>query len=72
MDATLSSDTNPTIRSVPVQDVDTGLVSRVLEPIWTVKPETASRLCGRIEAILNWSTVRGYCSADNHSESKAS
>ncbi|MEQ9248837.1 MAG: Arm DNA-binding domain-containing protein, partial [Nitratireductor sp.] len=40
--------------------VDTGMVLEALEPIWTVKPETASRVRGRIEAILDWATARGY------------
>jgi hypothetical protein len=33
---------------------------KILEPIWRTKPETASRLRGRIEAVLDWVTVRGY------------
>ena len=38
---------------------------RVLEPIWTTKSETASRVRGRIEAILDWAKVRGYRDGDN-------
>ena len=45
--------------------VDTGMVLEALEPIWTVKPETASRVRGRIEAILDWATARGYRVGDN-------
>lgn len=37
----------------------------MLEPIWPTKPETASRLRGRIEAVLDWATVRGYRTGDN-------
>jgi integrase len=37
----------------------------VLEPIWSKKPETASRVRGRIEAILDWATVRGYRQGEN-------
>ena len=33
---------------------------KVLEPIWTTKPETASRVRGRIEVILDWAKARGY------------
>jgi integrase len=40
-------------------------VLRVLEPIWTKKPETASRLRGRIERILDWARVMGYRSGEN-------
>ena len=38
---------------------------KVLESIWSSKPETASRLRGRIEAILGWASVRGYRTGDN-------
>src|SRR5581483_10876558 len=48
-----------------VRDVDTGLVLRVLEPIWVKKPETANRLRGRLERILDYGRVRGYRSGEN-------
>ena len=38
---------------------------RALDPIWKTKPETASRLRGRIEAILGWASVRGYRQGEN-------
>src|SRR5688572_30118962 len=44
---TLERYAGPVIGSLPVQEVETGLVLKVLEPIWTTKPETASRLRGR-------------------------
>jgi hypothetical protein len=53
------------IGSLPVQAVDTGLVLKVLEPIWTGKPETASRLRGRLESILNFAKERGYRDSEN-------
>jgi hypothetical protein len=40
-------------------------VLKALERIWTVKPETASRVRGRIESILNWARVRGYRTGEN-------
>ncbi len=55
----------PVLGRLPVHEIDTGLVLKVLEPIWTAKPETASRLRGRIEAVLAWATVRGYREGDN-------
>jgi integrase len=55
----------PVIGPLPVQDVDTGLVLKILEPIWSSKPETASRLRGRIENVLDWATARGYRSGEN-------
>jgi integrase len=38
---------------------------RAIEPIWATKPETASRVRGRIEGVLDWATVRGYRSGEN-------
>lgn len=55
----------PVFGALPVQAVDTGTVLKALEPIWTSKPETASRLRGRIEKILDWATVRTYRTGDN-------
>ncbi len=51
--------------SLSVQDIDTALVMKVLEPIWKTKTETASRLRGRIEAVLDWATARGYRTGEN-------
>jgi integrase len=45
--------------------IDTAHVMKVLEPIWLTKPETASRLRGRIEAVLGWCTVSGYRKGEN-------
>jgi integrase len=45
--------------------VDVGLVMKAIEPIWTVKPETAGRVRGRIESILDWATTRGYRTGEN-------
>jgi len=36
-----------------------------LEPIWTTKPETAGRVRGRIESVLDWATARGYRQGEN-------
>lgn len=63
--ATLETYAYPVFGDLPVADVDTGLVLRVLEPIWTQKPETASRVRGRIEAVLDWARVRGYRTGEN-------
>ena len=38
---------------------------KVLEPIWTDKPNTAARVRARIERVLDWATVRGYRKGDN-------
>jgi integrase len=63
--ATLATYAEPIIGALSVQAIDTGLALKVLEPIWTAKPETASRLRGRMEAILDWAKVRGYRVGEN-------
>src|SRR6516225_3317486 len=64
-ETTLATYADPVIGALPVASIDTALVLRVLEPIWTAKPETASRLRGRIEAVLDWATARGYRQGEN-------
>jgi hypothetical protein len=44
---------------------DTGLVRKCLNPIWTTKTETASRLRQRIETVLDWAKVHGHRTGDN-------
>jgi hypothetical protein len=56
--ATLETCVYPVFGDLAVQVVDVGLVLKAIEPIWTVKPETASRVRGRIESILDWATAR--------------
>ncbi len=63
--ATLETYAMPTIGNLPVQSVDVAMVHKVLEPIWSSKTETASRVRGRIEAVLDWAKVRGYRQGDN-------
>jgi integrase len=63
--ATLVKFAYPVIGDVPLQLIDTILVMKVIEPIWSTIPETASRLRGRIESVLDWATVRGYRAGDN-------
>lgn len=62
---TLKQHVYPLIGKWPVADVDTAAVLRVVEPIWLTKNQTALRVRGRIEAILDWCTVRGYRKGDN-------
>jgi integrase len=49
-----------TIRKTPVDAIDTEAVLSVLKPLWTRAPETASRLRGRIEAVLDAAKARGF------------
>ena len=58
--ATLARYASPIFGKLVVADVDRGLVLRALDPIWAIKPETASRVRGRIELILDFAEARGY------------
>ena len=62
---TLATYASPVIGGVPVQDVDTALVLEILEPLWRTKTETASRVRGRIEAVLDWAKARGLRAGEN-------
>ena len=62
---TLATYAYPVIGKISVGDIETAHIMRVLEPIWTTKTETASRLRGRIESVLDWATVRGFRKGDN-------
>jgi integrase len=55
----------PVIGDLPVGEIDTGLVLKILEPIWTSKTETAGRVRGRLESVLDWAAARGYRSGEN-------
>jgi integrase len=50
----------PKLGDLPLPAIDTPAVLRVLEPIWTTKTETASRVRQRIEAVLDWAMVSGH------------
>ena len=62
---TLASYCYPVIGDLPVAQVETAHVLSILEPIWKAKPETASRLRGRMEIILDAAKARGYRQGEN-------
>lgn len=62
---TLATYASPIIGALPVADVDTDLVVKVLSPIWATKTETATRVRGRIESVLDWATVSRFRQGDN-------
>ena len=70
--STLQTYVHPVIGKLPVGDIDTALIVKVFtqrdpkgNPFWESKTETASRVRGRIEAILGWATTSGFRSGDN-------
>src|SRR5919201_5012352 len=64
-DETLTKYVYPILGELPVAIIDTALVLKVIKPLWTEIPETASRVRNRIERVLGWATVHGYRSGDN-------
>lgn len=69
---TIATYVSPIIGMLPVEQVDTGLVVKVLaqsddegNQFWQTKNETATRVRGRIESILGWATTSGFRSGDN-------
>jgi integrase len=63
--STLQTYVTPVFGKLPVQAVDVGLVTKVLQPLWSAKSETASRVRGRIERILDWAKVNGHRTGEN-------
>lgn len=63
--ATLAAYAFPIMGAIPVNLLDTGHVLAVLRPVWLAKSETASRLRGRIESVLDAATARGWRTGEN-------
>jgi integrase len=53
------------ISDLPVKDIDTDFVLRVLTPLWKTRTETAKRLRGRIERVLSWAKGRDLRTGEN-------
>jgi integrase len=62
---TLAAYAFPVFGKIAVADIDTPLVLKAIEPHWLVKNSTASRVRGRIEAVLDWAKIRGFRTGDN-------
>lgn len=62
---TLETYAFPIIGKVFVGSIEKEHILKILSPIWTTKTETASRLRGRIESVLDWATVSGYRKGEN-------
>ncbi|WP_263588636.1 tyrosine-type recombinase/integrase [Sphingopyxis sp. GC21] len=62
---TLDSYVYPVIGDLPVAEIETAHVLKIIEPIWRAKAETAARLRGRIETVLDSAKARGYRQGEN-------
>lgn len=63
--ATLRTYARPIVGSKPVNEIGTEDVLRILQPIWTAKPETAKRVQGRIENVLDYASAMKWRDANN-------
>jgi len=63
--ATLQTYAYPTLGCLPVDQITMERVLAVLEPIWTTKTETASRVRQRIETVMDWAKARKLFAGDN-------
>ncbi len=62
---TLETYASPVIGSLPVSKIELTHIIKILEPIWLEKTETAKRVRGRIENVLDWAAVSGYRTGEN-------
>ncbi len=62
---TLETYANPTIGKMHVAAIETSHIVSILEPLWQTKTETANRVRGRMESVLDWAKVRGYRIGEN-------
>ena len=62
---TLDQYVYPFIGELSIATIDTDLIIKCLQPIWTTKTETASRIRGRVERIFDWALARGFRTAPN-------
>jgi len=60
----------PVIGHIAVADIDTNHMLEILLPIWADKTETANRIRGRIESILDWAKVKKFRTGDNPAQWK--
>jgi integrase-like protein/Arm domain-containing DNA-binding protein len=61
----LATYASPIIGTIPVEDIGVPEITRILKPLWQTKVETAARLRGRIERVLDWARVHGLRAGEN-------
>jgi integrase len=55
----------PVVGGMAVADIDTGHVTKIVEPLWRDKPESGSRVRGRLETVLDYATVQQWRQGEN-------
>jgi integrase len=63
--STIQAYAYPVLKDMYVRSITVHDIHRVLEPIWSTKSETASRVRSRIERVMDWARVKGYCEGEN-------
>jgi integrase len=63
--STIETYAYPILKDMYVRDITVHDIHRALEPIWSLKSETANRVRSRIERIMDWARVKGYCTGEN-------
>lgn len=63
--STLAAYADPVIGKIAIDQITVDHLIKILEPIWKTKTETASRVRGRIEAVLDWAAARGFRKSEN-------
>jgi integrase len=64
-ESSLRTYAHPVLGTLPVAAVDTAVVMKIVQPLWETKTETAARVRGRIESVLDWATASGLRTGDN-------
>jgi hypothetical protein len=64
-ETSLKMHAEPAFEGLSVQEIERDHVVKALRPIWETKTETATRVRGRIEAVLSWASVAGYRTGEN-------
>ena len=68
---TLAVYASPVIGKLPVASIELGHITSILDPIWTTKTETATRVRGRIESVIDYGIANGWRTAPNPARWKA-
>ena len=64
-ESTLAAYAFPVVGKLSLRHIRQEHILKILEPIWTTKTETATRVRGRMESILDWAKVKGLRSGEN-------
>jgi integrase len=64
-ESTLATYAYPVIGHLPIGRIDVGEIMQILKPVWYSRPETASRVRGRIETVIDYARARKWFAGEN-------